>query len=441
MATARGGSPTPVNPEPILPTSSSLRTKASQDAPAASEENLGGNRIVSSHPARTLAQCLFDEPYAFNFFQAVRLLEKVYPQRRPIGRSVRPEDEIVRFAVRLSMASPPSQIHDLEVTAEGGPAVMTVAFMGLTGPQGVLPLHYTDLLLRLNRDARGPERRALRDWFDLFNHRLISLFFRAWEKYRFYIPYERGEYAGKDPDPFTRCLFSFIGLEASPARRRSQPIAISPLRNRLRVSTWSEDEEGTHEQVLTRIDDLALLHYSGYLAHRPRCAMALQALLQDYFQVPVAIKQFLGQWLIIEPASQSSMGDAVGNNELGLNVVAGERVWDAQSKFRVRIGPLRLSQFMEFLPDRSPVAQRKTFFLLSHLARLYIGPEFDFDVQLILKAEDVPACQLTDGVSPGPRLGWNTWIQSQPMDHDAEDAAFEGQDLVWVNGAPPGTIL
>src|SRR5262249_1093201 len=151
----------------------------------------------------------------------------------------------------------------------------------------------------------------------------ISLFFRAWEKYRFYIPYERGEYAGKDPDPFTRCLFSLVGLEASSARTRFQPVAISPLRHRLRVSTWREDEEGTHEQVLGRIDDLALLHYSGFLAHRPRCAAALQALLEDYFQLPITLRQFRGQWLVIEPANQSRMDAAGGNNELGLNVVAG----------------------------------------------------------------------------------------------------------------------
>ena len=75
--------------------------------------------------------------------------------------------------------------------------------MGLTGPSGVLPRHYTELLYKIERDVRTPEKHALRDWFDLFNHRFVSLFYRAWEKYRFYIPFERGDYDGAEPDPFT----------------------------------------------------------------------------------------------------------------------------------------------------------------------------------------------------------------------------------------------
>src|SRR5205823_4143592 len=83
--------------------------------------------------------------------------------------------------------------------------------------------------------------------FDLFNHRFISLFFRAWEKYRFYVPYERGEYAKAEPDPFTLGLFSLVGM------------GVPQLRNRLRVSAWEEHDEGPRERVLARIDELALL--------------------------------------------------------------------------------------------------------------------------------------------------------------------------------------
>jgi type VI secretion system protein ImpH len=296
--------------------------------------------------------------------------------------------------------------------------------MGLTGPSGVLPRHYTELLLRLEREGKGPEKRALRAWLDLFDHRLIALFYRAWEKYRFYIPYERGEYAAAEPDPFTRSLLSLIGM-GSPA-----------VRNRLRVVAPGDAEGLRPERVLAGVDDLALLHYSGFFAHRPRCAVALEALLQDYFALPVKVLQFQGQWLLLDPANRSRMGGVGSNNELGVNLVVGERVWDVQGKIRVRLGPLDYARFKEFLPDRAAVPARKAFFLLCHLVRLYVGPELDFDVQLVLKAEDVPACKLAAGAANGARLGWNTWIHSQPMADDADDAVFEGEEVVRLDGYP-----
>jgi type VI secretion system protein ImpH len=305
---------------------------------------------------------------------------------------------------------------------------MTVAFFGLTGPSGILPRHYTELLLRLEREAKGAEKRALRDWYDLFNHRLISHFYRAWEKYRFYIPYQRGEYDRDEPDPFTRCLYSLIGL------------GVLPLRKRLWVSLYEPREEQPREQVLARIDDLALVYYSGFLAHRPRNVVSLEAFLQDFFQLPVTIRQFYGQWLNLDPVNQSRLGDDNQNNQLGLDVVAGERVWDVQSKFCVRLGPLRYAQFNEFLPDRAPVPERKAFSLVSHLVRLYVGAEMDFAVQLVLRAADVPQCQLADGSAGGPRLGWNTWACSQPVTRDAEDAVFEGEDRRWLDQEPPASL-
>lgn len=377
---------------------------------------------VSGPRAPILAEQLFAEPYIFDFFQAVRLLERLYPEHRPIGRDSRPDGEAVRLRAHLSLSFPPSQLYQLDhPSAELPVPALTVAFMGLTGPSGILPRPYTELLLRLQKEAKGPEKYALRDWLDLFNHRLISLFYRAWEKYRFYIPYERGEYARPEPDTFTLALFSLVGL-GSPG-----------LRKRLRVSTLEVVNGERQERVLACVDDLALLYYSGFFAHRPRCAIALEALVQDYFQLPVKVQQFQGQWLQLAPENQSRMGTAGANNQLGVNTVAGQRVWDVQSKFRLRLGPLHYRQFAEFLPDRSPVEARKALFLLIHLVRLYAGPEFDFDIQLVLKADEVPPCQLAFGADGGPRLGWNTWIHSQPMTRDADDAVFPGEEVVLLN--------
>jgi type VI secretion system protein ImpH len=291
---------------------------------------------------------------------------------------------------------------------------MTVTFLGLTGPSGVLPRHYTDLLLRLDREAKGAEKRALRDWLDLFNHRFAHLFHWAWEKYRFFLAYERGRPDQREPDGFTRAVMSLIGL------------GTGGLRDRLHVI--AADASDT-EYELAKVHDLGLSRFAGLLAQQHRNAWGLRAILAGYFNLPVEVRQFRGQWLPLEEDNQSRLGLDDGNCLLGENAVAGDRVWDVQGKVRVRLGPLRYTQFLEYLPDRSPLPERKAFFLLSHVARLYLGAEFDFDVQLVLRAEDVPACQLSDDAVTGPRLGWNCWLVCETPTAAAEDAVFEGETV------------
>jgi type VI secretion system protein ImpH len=269
-----------------------------------------------------------------------------------------------------------------------------------------MPRHYTDRIMRLERDQRGEERRALRDWFDLFNHRLISQLLRAWEKYRFWPAYERGV-----EEPFTRALFCLIGLGTDGTRNRLRVEAIEPGSDTPRL--------------LARIHDQGLLRYAGLLASRRRTAVGLQTLLCDYFEVCVQVEQFIGQWLTLEPENRSMLGF---NATLGVDCVAGERVRDVQGRFRLTVGPLDYRQFLDFLPDRSPMPENKGFWMLCHLTRLYVGSELEFEVRVVLRREAVPECQLCEeGI--GPRLGWNTWLTSQQPTHDLIDAVFEGHVL------------
>ncbi len=361
---------------------------------------------------------LYREPFAFDFFQAVRLLGRM-PDALARSGPADPAAEVARFRAHLSLAFPASGVYDLRPPAEPGRMPeMVVTFLGLFGPSGVLPRHYTEQLLRIDRDVKGPEKRALRDWLDLFNHRFTHLFRRAWEKYRFFLAHERGQPDLDEPDDFTRALLSLVGL------------GTPWLRNRLRVVAPGTAAEP--ERELAKVHDLGLLRYAGLLAQRHRNPWGLRALLAGYFGLPVEVRQFQGQWLPLEEASQSRLGEGDGNCALGENVVAGDRVWDVQGKVRVRLGPLRYAEFLEYLPDRSPVPDRKAFFLFAHVARLYLGAEFDFDVQLVLRAEDVPACRLTDDDATGPRLGWNCWLLCRTPDAPAEDAVFEGAALTRV---------
>jgi type VI secretion system protein ImpH len=366
----------------------------------------------------SVEQRLYREPYSFDFFQAVRLMQRLAVERVPVGLAGPPPREVVRFRALPSLEFPASMVHTLQAsTAEQPVPTMFVTFLGLHGPSGVLPRHYTDMVLRMERERRGEERRALRDWFDLFNHRFISLFYRAWEKYRFWLAYERGEQNRDEPDAFTRCLYSFAGMYTGGQR------------GRLRVE--AVEVGGERSRVLGRVEDQAIAHYAGLFANKHRTAAGLNRLLSDYFGLPARAEQFVGQWLALEEMAQTRLGDPEGNALLGMNAIAGEKVYDVQGKFRLRLGPLTYKQFLDFLPDRSPGPEHKAFWLLAHLTRLYVGAEFDVEVQLVLLAGQVPECQLGDEW-PGPRLGWNTWLNSQQPQGDATEAVFQAEEITRV---------
>ena len=323
---------------------------------------------------------LYSEPYRFAFFQAVRLLERTSPGREGVGRAVRPGNEIVRFRTHPSLAFPASEVLDLKAPPAGQeerPPEMTVNFLGLTGPQGVLPHPYTELV----RERASYKDYALWSFLDIFNHRFIALFYRAWEKYRFPIAYER-----QGEDAFTEYLFDLIGM------------GTAGLRGRMSVQ------------------DQALLLYAGLIAQKPHSAGAIASILRDYFRAPAEVVQFQGQWFPLEQENVTRLGEA--NAELGRTVVAGSSVFVSQSKFRVRMGPLTLAQFVSFLPVGP------AFRPLTDLVRYLCGIEFDFDVQLVLRREDVPPCSL-DSKSPlPPMLGWTTWVTSETPRRDADDVVL-----------------
>jgi type VI secretion system protein ImpH len=385
-------------------------------------------------PKDRLARQFFE----FDFFQAVRVLERLYPDRVPVGLDGPPAEEIARFRAHLSMAFPPSQIIALDPIGDERPnPLLTVTFMGLYGPSGVLPTHYTQLLMDLVRDVRGPERRSLRDWLDLFNHRFISLFYRAWEKYRFHLAYDRGEANRPTPDTFTLGIRSLMGLGTTGYRDRLvlRKAGALPENSQWEVPAKSERSglarkahtpNQHQDSELGRIDDLALMYYAGFFVQRPRNAINLRMLVADYFRLPIEVCQFQGRWLNIPEDGQTRIGEF---GSLGVNAVAGERTWDVQSRFRLRLGPLSYPQFEDLLPDPAPQLERKTFFLLAQLVRLFVGPEFDFDIQLVLSGKDVPQAQLGDQPGAGPRLGWNMWLISQSPSSSVDDAVFDAE---WI---------
>ena len=328
-----------------------------------------------------LDQQLFEFPYDFNFFQAVRLLHLILDERMGVGRIAKPDEEPVRFKVRQSLEFPASSIHSL--SPETDPPQMTVAFFGLTGVQGALPHHYTEHLLAraLFKDF------AMAEFFDLFNHRMLSLFYRAWEKHRLPVRHQLAS-AKKEVDEFTQYLFDWIGM------------GTGGLRERMAFA------------------DQALLRYAGLLGQKPACATALAAILRDYFGVPVEIEEFTGAWYRLSEPDQCNLEEEGMKNSLGEGALAGDAVWDPQARFRVRVGPMGLRRYIGFLPDGDAIEE------LRDLVRFYVGPVLQFDVQLVLKADEVPWCRLGDESPAGPRLDWCGWLKTGEFQIDAPDAVF-----------------
>ncbi len=333
----------------------------------------------------SLIDTLFERGYELDFFQAVRLLSRLVPERKPVGTTARPSEEVVRFGAWLSLAFPASAIDVIKRIPDWeGPPRMTVTFLGLSGIQGVLPVCYTERLLSHQSEEDG----ALKDFLDLFNHRWISFFYRAWKKHHFPVEYESASLGGIETDLFTRSLYDFVGL-GTPG-----------LRDRMRIA------------------DESLLPYAGLVAQRPRSAVALRSILRGYFSLPVEIDQCVGDWYSLEEDDLSYLSSNLEHNQLGVGAFLGDKVWDQQSKFTLRVGPIGWQRFQEFLPGRPTTSK------LLDLTRFLIGRSLAFDVQLVLQADEVPDLRLTDEGADAPCLGWSTWLKTSAFKKDAADAVF-----------------
>jgi type VI secretion system protein ImpH len=311
-------------------------------------------------------------PYAFDFFRAVRLLEAQRKDLPRVGFSLSPSEDPVRFLQKPSMRFAPSAIESVQ--AEPGNPVprMTVNFFGLFGPNAPLPPHITEYVME--RELHHHDH-TITAFFNLFHQRLVSLFYRAWASGQKSVDLDRPEdqrYAA-----YIGSLFG-IGMEALEER--------------------------------DSVPDNAKLFFAGRLAGQTRNAEGLEAILRQYFQIPAEVQPFTGRWLDLPADSLCRLGMTPESCTLGLNTILGEHFWDTQLSFRMRFGPMGLEDYKRMLP-RGESFERLKYWVLN-----YCGEHFSWDVQLVLKAAEVPATQL--GGYNG--LGWSTWLKTKDFSYDAD---------------------
>lgn len=323
---------------------------------------------------------LFEEHYNFSFFKAVSLLESLFPVKRPLGQTLEPDKEAVRFSVKPSLAFPGSDISKLEEGQDDGPVNMEVTFMGLIGPAGVMPHWYTELVV----ERTWQKDHSLAGFLNIFHHRLISLFYLAWKKYRFeasYLPDAR--------DRLSHCLLSLAGLGTA----------------------------GVIERIGLPAESLAF--YSGLLSRSIPSALAIESAVEYFAGTDVNIEQFIERMLPISPEDQTRLGAA--NIHLGVDTVCGAFIRECATKFRVNLGPVGYEEFLRFLPTGdllNPVFS---------LVRCMVGIEYEFEITVILNREEVPPCFLGAETPTAPRLGWSTWVKSPATTHEEDPSITFGE--------------
>ncbi|MEM5405962.1 MULTISPECIES: type VI secretion system baseplate subunit TssG [Paraburkholderia] len=344
-------------------------------------------------PARSLTQRLFDEPHAFEFTQAVRLLELLQPHAQPLGTGLDPSQEALALSGNLSPAFPASALGPLRrglprslafapqpgeeaygQSGHAGTPQLQVNAFALGGPNGPLPGAWQEWL----QDRLRRKDRSAAAFLDIFQHRLLALLYRAQRKYRSAEPLPAT--AQRSADVVLRALTGNASLNSrNPYNRAAQETATPP----------------------EPLDLRAVLARAGLFANRRRSLAGFDVMVLHHFRVHVRSTPFAGGWRTLPPASRTAIGSGGRNRRLGQNAVAGTRIWDEHQGIRVRLGPLRRAQYEAFLPG-APAHEA-----LQTLAAAWFGAELKVHLELQLAAGELPRARLSRHAPQ--RLGWTAW--------------------------------
>lgn len=314
-------------------------------------------------------QRLVEQPQAHHIFHALRVIEAHFRENPPLGASHRPREDRVRLSQEAELAFPPTTIRAFTPPGQH-PGELVNRFFGYFGPHGPLPIHLTEYVIDRKLNHRDP---TLAAFLNTFTHRFMSLLYRTWTTGQPAVDFDRG--AGGRIDGRVAAL---AGLGSKGFRDRDA------------------------------MPDMAKLHFAGFLAPGPRHPDGLVAILSAFFKVPVRVQEFIGSWLALEPDDRWQLGARAG---LGQDTSIGTAVYSRAAKFRLRIGPLGLAEYNRLLPGGDSLPR------LVAAVRGYMGDALDWDVNLVLKRDEVPKAILGGEA----RLGMTTWIGDRRTRADAGD--------------------
>jgi type VI secretion system protein ImpH len=329
--------------------------------------------LTDGQTTNHLTDELARQPFAFDFYRAVRLLENLRRDLPRTGFSLSPSQDAVRFCQNPSLAFAPSTLEAFEPAGASGVPRLYLRFFGMLGPNAPLPPHLTEYAFERMHHADDP---TFVEFLNLFNHRLASFLYRSWSANQKSVDLDR-----KDDQRFAVFLGSFFGL------------GMKEFQGRDAVQDWAK------------------LYFTGRFASQNRNAEGLEAILGEYFDIKTRIETFVGRWMDLPPDSICQLGASPETGRLGVNAILGSRFYEGQLNFRVHLGPMKLHDYERMLPGGDAFQRLKTWILN------YCGEHYFWDAQLVLEKSEVPSMQL----GQSGRLGWTTWLKTQPFTHDADD--------------------
>lgn len=276
----------------------------------------------------------------------------------------------LRFTANPSLAFPETEIEKISYSPGQKITDLQINFIGLIGAHGVLPNHFNELVIQQLHHKEN----ALKDFLDIFHHRIAMLFYQASKKYK-------------------------ICTSTSTKAHSIETILYSLTGNYITDFT---------EQI---VSSERLFYYTKFFFQKTRSAVCLSLFLSDFFEKSIKIKQFVKNKILFTAKNGTCLSKQYAH--LGLEAIVGKSTTDYQNKFRIVIESINYKEFKDFLPDGIPLKQ------LLELTRRYTGHVLKFDIQLILKKEEVPFLQLNKTVKP--MLAWNTWLKVNEFVKDASD--------------------
>lgn len=310
-----------------------------------------------------------DKAYEFSFFQAVSLLEKHYKSDSSVdfsgvGENKYFHQERIRFSVSASLAFPKSDmdfVTHMDVAGEAYTRV-EVNFLGLHGSSSPLPSSYTEKLA-----GREEEDNPVKQFFDFFHNRYVSMVYRVWKKYRYHIQYESGA-----QDPFSSRMLHLLGLS----------------------SVMQEAEAAD-------LDRAKLLSYVNQLSTRTRSPKLISGIVAHYFSLPnVYIEEWVFRRIEIHPSQRNQLNQM--NCQLGQDFHLGQSMPDLVGKFNLCIDEIDFSTYQAFLPGKK---QHET---LVGLIRFILRDPMAWDLKMRVKLDTVPQNSLGQG--EGNVLGQTAWL-------------------------------
>lgn len=302
-----------------------------------------------------------EELYQQGFAPLLRYLDANAPLAARIGYSVSPKQDSARFGQTALLHFHSSPFTQVSFETTNGDYKLKNSYWGMLGINGPLPTHLTEYAIERNHRLKD---KTFTEFLDVFNHRFISLFYRAWADAEPCVSHDR-----PNEDHFKNKITSISG-EESPAQDAF------------------EQNKHVHQYL------------AGLFSQKNRSSAVLSQLLSEFLSLEVSITPFAGRWYDLNAAEITRLG--AKNSSLGIDCIAGTRTYQRSFNFLITIGPVDYTEYLGLLNNKQRLES------LIALTQKAVGQEYEFALDIVLKPYQTKPSYLG-----ATQLGINSWCQDK----------------------------